>query len=208
MESNETLRPDEAVEQPEKAPVTVCDVQFRSGSKNYFFDPGALTVRTGDDVVIETARGAEFGRCVRGNHTVNADEVVAPLRPVLRLATAHRFFDNISRTFNFSIKSALLYFIQNGYLPDEDCFLQLDERNERVENKSFLENYLNTELSLSGQVAGNFSVSYFDSACNKFVQIADVFSNLFYSHLQTGHYTDELELMKELGILKGVYELT
>ena len=54
----------------------------------------------------------------------------------------------------------------------------------------------------------NFSVSYFDSACNKFVQIADVFSNLFYSHLQTGHYTDELELMKELGILKGVYELT
>jgi hypothetical protein len=120
----------------------------------------------------------------------------------------NRFFDNISRTFNFSIKSALLYFIQNGYLPDEDCFLQLDERNERVENKSFLENYLNTELSLSGQVAGNFSVSYFDSACNKFVQIADVFSNLFYSHLQTGHYTDELELMKELGILKGVYELT
>ena len=101
-----------------------------------------------------------------------------------------------------------LYFIQNGYLPDEDCFLQLDERNERVENKSFLENYLNTELSLSGQVAGNFSVSYFDSACNKFVQIADVFSNLFYSHLQTGHYTDELELMRELGILKGVYELT
>ena len=88
MESNETLRPDAAVEQPEKAPVTVCDVQFRSGSKNYFFDPGALTVRTGDDVVIETARGAEFGRCVRGNHTVNADEVVAPLRPVLRLATA------------------------------------------------------------------------------------------------------------------------
>ncbi len=55
------------------------------------------------------------------------------------------------------------------------AFWQLDERNERVENKSFLENYLNTELSLSGQVAGNFSVSYFDSACNKFVQIADYF---------------------------------
>ena len=118
-----------------------------------------------------------------------------------------RFFDNISRTFNYSIKSALLYFIQSGYLPDESCFLQLDERNERVENKSFLENYLNTELSLSGQVAGDFSVSYFDSSCNKFIQIADVFSNLFYSHLQTGHYVDELELMKELGILKGIYEM-
>ena len=86
MDIQET-RPEQAADQPEKAPVTVCDVQFRSGSKNYFFDPGTLSVRTGDDVIIETSRGAEFGRCVRGNHAVRPEEVVAPLRPVLRLAT-------------------------------------------------------------------------------------------------------------------------
>lgn len=119
----------------------------------------------------------------------------------------NRFFDNISRTFNYSVKSAIQYFIENGYLPDEDCFLQLDERNERQENKTFLENYLNTELSLSGQVAGSFSVAYFDSSKNKFIQIADVFSNLMYSHLQTGHYLEELDLMRELGILRGIYEV-
>lgn len=71
----------------EKPPVTVCDIQFRTGTKIYFFDPGALTVAAGDEVIIETARGPEFARCVRGNHAVSQREVVAPLRPVLRLAT-------------------------------------------------------------------------------------------------------------------------
>ena len=68
-------------------PVTVCDIQFRTGTKVYFFDPGSLSVHSGDEVIIETARGPEFGQCVRGNHPVSAKEVVAPLRPVLRLAT-------------------------------------------------------------------------------------------------------------------------
>ena len=86
MEPNETLQPEQA-EQPQK-PVTVCDIQFRTSAKTYFFDPGALKVRTGDDVVIDTARGAEFGRCVRGNHEVRPSDVVAPLRPVIRIATA------------------------------------------------------------------------------------------------------------------------
>ncbi len=67
--------------------VTVCDIQFRSGSKVYFFDPCDLTVRAGDEVIIDTSRGPEFGQCVRGNHQVTPQEVVAPLRPVLRLAT-------------------------------------------------------------------------------------------------------------------------
>ena len=68
-------------------PVTVCDIQFRSGTKVYFFDPGVLTVQSGDEVIIDTARGPEFGQCVRGNHEVSVKEIVAPLRPVLRLAT-------------------------------------------------------------------------------------------------------------------------
>ncbi|MDR0889108.1 MAG: stage 0 sporulation family protein [Oscillospiraceae bacterium] len=70
-----------------KEPVTVCDIQFRVGSKVYFFDPGKLEVREGDEVIIDTARGPEFGLCTAGNHLVQPHEVVAPLRPVLRLAT-------------------------------------------------------------------------------------------------------------------------
>ena len=68
--------------------VTVCDVQFRSGSKLYFFDPGDLPLKTGDHVIIETARGPEYGYCVTGPHRAPARDVVQPLRRVLRIATA------------------------------------------------------------------------------------------------------------------------
>ena len=89
MEPNEIQEQSpETAESTEKSPVTVCDIQFRTGTKTYFFDPGKLAVQTGDDVIIDTSRGAEFGRCVRGNHEVKPSEVVAPLRPVIRLATA------------------------------------------------------------------------------------------------------------------------
>ena len=68
-------------------PVTVVDVQFRPGAKVYFFDPGALEVQTGDHVIIDTARGPEYGVCTAGNHTVLQKDVVQPLRSVIRLAT-------------------------------------------------------------------------------------------------------------------------
>lgn len=68
--------------------VPVCDVQFRPGSKIYFFDPGALSLKNGDHVILDTARGAEFGYCIIGNHRVARRELVQPLRRVLRIATA------------------------------------------------------------------------------------------------------------------------
>ena len=72
---------------PEKSPVIVCDIQFRNNTKIYFFDPGQLSLNAGDEVIIDTSRGAEFGLCVHGNHEVSPNEIVTPLRPVLRLAT-------------------------------------------------------------------------------------------------------------------------
>ena len=73
---------------PEKSPVIVCDIQFRNNTKIYFFDPGELKLNAGDEVIIDTSRGAEFGLCVHGNHEVSPNEIVTPLRPVIRLATA------------------------------------------------------------------------------------------------------------------------
>jgi cell fate regulator YaaT (PSP1 superfamily) len=69
------------------APVTVVDVHFKSGGKNYYFDPGELMLAPGDHVIIETAQGTEFGYCSSAPHTVPASEIVPPLRAVLRLAT-------------------------------------------------------------------------------------------------------------------------
>ncbi|MCI8524799.1 MAG: stage 0 sporulation family protein [Oscillospiraceae bacterium] len=69
------------------ARVRVVDIRFRSGGKIYFFDPGELELKAGDHVIIDTARGAEYGICASGCHTVADTDVVAPLRRVLRAAT-------------------------------------------------------------------------------------------------------------------------
>ena len=66
---------------------TVVSVRFRSGCKTYFFDPGELTVEAGQDIIVETAQGPEFAQCSQGNHEVPDQQVVQPLRAVLRIAT-------------------------------------------------------------------------------------------------------------------------
>ena len=66
---------------------TVVSVRFRSGCKTYYFDPKDLTVEAGQDVIVETAQGPEFAQCCEGNHAVPDEQVVPPLRAVLRIAT-------------------------------------------------------------------------------------------------------------------------
>ena len=66
--------------------VEVVDIQFRPGQKIYFFDPAGFTCRIGDHVIIDTARGPEFGICAGGNHRISSKDVVAPLRSVIRPA--------------------------------------------------------------------------------------------------------------------------
>ena len=71
---------------PEVTSVEVVDIQFRPGQKIYFFDPDGVRFETGDHVIIDTARGAEFGIVAGGNHMIPTKDVVSPLRKVLRKA--------------------------------------------------------------------------------------------------------------------------
>ena len=80
MEQEMKVSPEQTVE--------VVDIQFRPGQKIYYFDPNGLIFQTGDHVIIDTARGAEYGICAGGNHRIAQKDVVAPLRKVLRKATA------------------------------------------------------------------------------------------------------------------------
>ena len=68
--------------------VEVVDIQFRPGQKIYYFDPDGKTFQSGDHVIIDTARGAEYGTCTGANHRIAQKDVVAPLRKVLRKANA------------------------------------------------------------------------------------------------------------------------
>ena len=84
-EYEEVIEAAPEVQEPEY--VEVVDVQFRPGQKVYYFDPAGMDIRQYDHLIIDTARGPEYGICSGGNHKVNAKDVVAPLRRVLRFAT-------------------------------------------------------------------------------------------------------------------------
>ena len=64
----------------------VIGVRFRTAGKIYFFDPLKFNVKKGDHVIVETARGVEYGTVVGDPKEVEDDKVVAPLKPVLRVA--------------------------------------------------------------------------------------------------------------------------
>jgi len=114
--------------------------------------------------------------------------------------------DDIATAFNYPLKLALEYFIKNGFIAKEDIFLQLDERNEKTNKKYFLQQYLNTELRAKGITNGKFEVTYFDSSNNKFIQIADVFANLYYSELMTRKYSNVFAKIKSGKILKFIFK--
>ena len=67
--------------------VKVIGVRFRAAGKIYFFDPGKLAIEKGDNVIVETARGVEFGTVVGEIKEVEDDKVIQPLKPVVRVAT-------------------------------------------------------------------------------------------------------------------------
>ncbi len=66
----------------------IISVRFRSEGKQYYFDPQGMTFHAGDGVIVETAGGIEYAKCVRGNFHLDESELAAPLRPVIRPATA------------------------------------------------------------------------------------------------------------------------
>ena len=68
--------------------IKVIGVRFRTVCKVYFFDPVDYDIKRGDHVLVETARGVEFGTVVGDPKEVEDDKVVQPLKPVLRIATA------------------------------------------------------------------------------------------------------------------------
>ena len=65
----------------------VITVRFRSGSKEYDFDPKGMEIAPGTDVIVETSQGLAYACCTCGNHDVADEDVVQPLCPVVRIAT-------------------------------------------------------------------------------------------------------------------------
>ena len=64
----------------------IIGVRFNNKGKVYYFNPDGKAVSSGENVVVETAKGVEYGQCTRGNHMVDDSMIVAPLRPIIRIA--------------------------------------------------------------------------------------------------------------------------
>lgn len=67
--------------------ILIIGVRFRKSGKVYYFDPAGLPIEKGDHVIVETARGIEYGNVVLSPKEVTDDAVVQPLKPVIRIAT-------------------------------------------------------------------------------------------------------------------------
>lgn len=67
--------------------INVIGVRFRNAGKIYFFDPIDLDINEGDHVIVETARGIEYGAVVMGKREVEEDKIIQPLKQVIRIAT-------------------------------------------------------------------------------------------------------------------------
>ncbi len=65
----------------------VIGVKFKRVGKIYYFSPNGMEPKAGDHVIVETARGVEYGRVAMGIKEVSEEEIVAPLKPIIRIAT-------------------------------------------------------------------------------------------------------------------------
>ena len=76
----------DALEQKAEDTTEIVGVKFRENGKTYYFDPCGSTFLPDEKVIVETARGVEYGFITIGNSMVGTSLVVPPLRPVLRKA--------------------------------------------------------------------------------------------------------------------------
>lgn len=80
--------------------VTVVGVRFKKAGKIYYFSPEDKVIASGDNVIVETARGIEFGNCVIGPKGVSEDKIVLPLKNVIRKANKEdekKYLENKSK---------------------------------------------------------------------------------------------------------------
>ena len=67
--------------------IDVIGVRFRRAGKIYYFSPNGFDIKLGDNVIVETARGVEYGKVVIAPRQIEEEEIVSPLKEVIRVAT-------------------------------------------------------------------------------------------------------------------------
>ena len=74
-------------QQDDRPRTEIIGIRFKKVGKMYYFSPNGLSIRAGESAILETARGIEFGEVCLGNRMVPTEDIVQPLRSVVRIAT-------------------------------------------------------------------------------------------------------------------------
>ena len=101
--------------------VKIVGVRFKPAGKIYYFDPGDLKIETGNDVIVETARGLEYGMVVIRPKLVKEEDLISPLKPIIRIASdddAETYLEN-------KVKTKEAYDICDEKIKDNDLEMYL-----------------------------------------------------------------------------------
>ena len=116
------------------------------------------------------------------------------------------FYSNKARAFNYLIRLCLEYNSINNNLKKDYNYLHIDERNVSTNTRATLEEYLCIELVTSKRLQLGFCVEYHQSNVKELIQIADVFSNLYYSYIVKGRLFDnEINYMRNNKYIKNEF---
>ena len=101
--------------------VKIVGVRFKPAGKIYYFDPGDLKIETGNDVIVETARGLEYGMVVIRPKLIKEEDLISPLKPIIRIASdddAETYLEN-------KVKTKEAYDICDEKIKDHDLEMYL-----------------------------------------------------------------------------------
>ena len=112
----------------------VIGIRFKDGGKIYYFDPCGIEVNIGDNLIVETARGLEYGGVAVANKVVPESEVVLPLRPVIRIATA----DDDAKNEENKKKEREAFSVCLGKIADHGLEMKLVEAEYTFDNSKLL----------------------------------------------------------------------
>ncbi|WP_455100049.1 PSP1 domain-containing protein [Peptostreptococcus stomatis] len=101
--------------------IKIVGVRFKPAGKIYYFDPGDLKIETGNDVIVETARGLEYGMVVIRPKLVKEEDLISPLKPIIRIASdddAETYLEN-------KVKTKEAYDICDEKIKDHDLEMYL-----------------------------------------------------------------------------------
>ena len=122
------------------------------------------------------------------------------------LLASEYFYSNKARAFNYLIRLSMEYNSNNCNLNKDMNYLNIDERNVSTNTRSTLEEYLNTELVTARNLQLGFIVEYYQSESRALIQIADVFSNIYYSYINKGNrFDNEIEFMRNNNYIRNEF---